>query len=379
MPRCLLVFEPPDGGVAEHVRQLALELPAHGWEVEVAGPADAATYPALEHAGVPLTRLPIGRALRPSPYARALAQLTRILRDRGPDVVHLHSSKAGAVGRVAARVAGVPAVYTPHCFAFIGPHGPGRAAGVAAVERALARLTGAIVCVAEAERAEALRRRIGGGEKLRVVHNGCADCTPEPEPDPELEEFAAAGPLAACMTVLRPQKAVDTFLRAAPRVLREAPGARLAVIGDGPERKELERLAGELDVGERLRFFAFHPPAARQLASIDVFVLPSAWEAFPISVLEALACGVPQVATDVGGTSEAVADGVTGLLCPPADPAALAGALGALLRDPGRREQMARASVQRHRERFGIERMIAGTVEVYDEVVRAARAATVSP
>ena len=373
----MLVFEPPDGGVAEHVAQLARALPGHGWQVTVAGPEEAAVYPQLERAGVPIARLPIGRALRPVPYARALGMLAALARRRRPQVMHVHSSKAGAIGRLAARATGVPVVYTPHCFAFIGPHGARRVAATVSLERALAALTDAIVCVADAERQEALRRRVGRPERLHVVRNGSPECPQELEPDPELAAFAAGGPLAACLTVLRAQKAVDVFLRAAPRILAHVPGARLAVIGNGPMRGPLEELHRRLGLDERVRFFDFRAPAARQLACLDVFVLPSAWEAFPISILEALACGVPQVATDVGGTAEAVLDGTTGLLCPPSDSRALADAVAELLADPDRRERMSRASVERHRARFGMGRMVLELLKVYDEVASPSGGATV--
>jgi glycosyltransferase involved in cell wall biosynthesis len=170
------------------------------------------------------------------------------------------------------------------------------------------------------------------------------------------------------MAVLRPQKAVHVFLEAAPLVLERVPDAQLAVVGDGDLREELERRAGELGVADRVRFLRFLPPASRQLASVDVFVLPSAWEAFPISVLEAMACGVPTVATDVGGTAEALDDGVTGLLCPPGDPPALADRVARLLGDPSLRERMGEAARARHASLFTLERMVAETVALYDAV-----------
>jgi glycosyltransferase involved in cell wall biosynthesis len=386
MPRCLLVFEPPDGGVAAHVATLAQTLPDHGWSPVVAGPTQATIYPELERAGVPLVKLPIGRSLEPRAYARALRQLTSLIGDGDFDLVHAHSSKAGAIARVAARLARTPTIYTPHCFGFVGPVGVPRKLASAAVEGVLGRFTDAIVCVAEEEWRVALARRIAAPSRLHVVHNGCPPCpgaslqasgmAPQasdpaapaaeiPAPLPELAALAAEGPVAACVTVLRQQKGVDVFLRAAPSILERCPHARLAVVGNGDLRGELEAVALELGIGPRLRFVDFEPPAARALSSLDVFVLPSRWEAFPISVLEAMACGVPQVATDVGGTGEAVDDGSTGLLCPPEDPAALADRVVRLLRDPEGRSAMAAASRQRHADRFTVEGMTAGTAEVY--------------
>jgi glycosyltransferase involved in cell wall biosynthesis len=368
------VFEPPDGGVAENVMRLAMGLGDRGWEVSVAGPERAVTYRPLAEAGIPVERLPLERGYgHPLRDARALRRLAGVMRRGRYDLTHAHSAKAGVLGRLAAAATRTPAVYSPHCFPFVGPWGLPRRAFSTGVERALAPLTRKILCVADQERSLALEKHVGRAEKLVVVHNGSEPCEEGLDPDPELAAFATEGPLAACITALRPQKAVHVLVEAAPAVLERVPEARLAVIGNGELRGELEARAAELAVSPQLRFFDFHAPAARQLRSLDVFVLPSAWEAFPISVLEALACGVPQVATDVGGTSEAVGEGETGLLCPPNDPAALADRIVELLRDPGRRERMAAASRQRHRERFLLERMIDETAAVYEGVVAEAR------
>ena len=365
MPRVLLVFEPPDGGVAEHVLQLATRLPAEGVEVFVAGPVESLIYPALEEAGVPFERLPFGRSLRPRPYGRALRRIRALARSGSYDLVHVHSSKAGALARVAGLGAGVPVVYTPHCFPFIGPQSRRRQVLSAAAEAVLARMTAAIVCVCEDERRQALALRVAPAARLHVIHNGSPPCEPVGESDRELAEWTEGGPSAACLTALRHQKGVDVFLRAAPRILEAVPQARLAVVGTGPEGDGLRAQAAELGLADSVRFFGFRPPAARQLAELDVFVLASRWEAFPISVLEAMACGVPQVATDVGGTAEAVQEGVTGRLCPPEDPEALAQATIALLESPERRQAMASASRARHGELFGVERMVAATAGLY--------------
>jgi glycosyltransferase involved in cell wall biosynthesis len=374
MRRVLLLFEPPDGGVPAHVLALARGLPAHGWLPVVAGPAQAAAYGEFERAGVAVLRLPMGRSMGPRRSATTLRAVRRLIREQEIDLVHAHSSKAGVVGRIAARLARTPSVYTPHCFAFIREGSPATRRGIVFAERTLARITGAVVCVAEFERSAALRSRVASRDRLHVVHNGSDGCAADAEPDAELRAFAGDGALVACMSVLRPQKSVETFIAAAPELLAAAPEARLAVIGEGELRDQLERQAAALGLDGRLRFFDFHPPVWRQLRQLDLLVLPSAWEAFPIALLEAMACGVPQVASDVGGVGEAVGDSETGLLVPPRDPLALAHATVELLRDPERRARMAEAGRRRHAELFTVGRMVDRTARVYEQALDGGRA-----
>jgi glycosyltransferase involved in cell wall biosynthesis len=370
-PRVLLAFEPPDGGVAENAMQLALGLGAHGFEVEVAGPLEAIVYPRMEAAGVPIHRLPFRRGYgRPLQDAAGLAALVRLLRSRRYALVHCHSAKAGVLGRIAAALTRVPVVYSPHSLPFVGDFSELRRRFATLTERALAPATAALLCVCEAERRIALEHRLGPPERVRVVYNGCEPCPDGVEVDPALARLRAEGPVAAAVTVLREQKRPDIFLEAVPMVLERVPGARLALVGDGPLREELHARATELGLDEepRFAFLPFAPPAARHLRAMDVYVLPSAWEAFPIGVLEALACGTPQVATDVGGTGEAVVP-ETGVLVPPRDAAALAAAVADLLGDAERRARMSQASRERHAERFGVERMVAETAALYRDVL----------
>jgi glycosyltransferase involved in cell wall biosynthesis len=372
MRRVLLTFDPPDGGVAENVRRLALGLPEHGWEPYVAGPRESLIYDDLRAAGVPLLRLPYMPGYdHMISDARTLRGLMHVLRRENFDLVHSHNAKAGVLARLAARRMDAPAIYSPHCFPFVAPYSRARLWTSSTIEWLCGRVTDVLLCVAEEERQRALDNDIVPSERLRVIHNGCPPCDAGAGVDAQLEKFKAGRPLAATVCVLREQKAVDVFVDAAPAILERCPDAVLAVIGDGELKQELEAHARGLGLGERFAFFPFRPPPARQLASIDVFVLSSGWEAFPISVLEALACGVPQVATDVGGTSEALEDGVTGLLCPPYDPQALADRVSTLLLDPERRERMSAASVERYEREFRVEVMVAKTARLYDELAPA--------
>lgn len=366
MPRVLLAFEPPDGGVAENVMQLALGLADEGWDVELAGPEEAVVYPRIEAVGLRVHRLPFARGYgEPSRDARSLRTLVRLLRSGRFDLVHCHSAKAGVLGRIAATIARVPVVYSPHCFPFVGDFGAPRRIVATTIEQALAPLTDRILCVSHDEARIARETRLGA-DRLAVVHNGSEPCPADVEPDAALLALRGDGVLAASVAVLREQKRIDVLIDAAPDVLARVPEARIAIVGDGPLRDELVARAAERGLAEepRFAFLPFEAPAARHLRALDVYVLPSSWEALPIGVLEALACGTPQIATDVGGTSEAVVP-ETGLLVPPADPAALADALVELLRDPDRRAAMARASVARHEQGFGLRRMVAETAAVY--------------
>jgi glycosyltransferase involved in cell wall biosynthesis len=369
----LLALEPPDGGVAENVVQLALHLPAHGWDVDVAGPPDAVIYPRLEPAGVRAHRLPFGREFSdPRRELRALRALARLLRRGRYDLLHCHSAKAGALGRLGAWRAGVPAVYSPHALPFVGPSSARRRVGAWAAERALAPLTARILCVSEHERRAAAAARLGGRGRLRVVPNACAPCDASVAVDPRLDALRGGGPVAGAVAVLRRQKRLDLLLDAAPDVLRRVPDARIAVVGNGPLQAELHAQAERLGLAAHPRFglLPFAAPVERYLRGLDVFVLPSDWEGLPIAVLEALACGVPQVATEVGGTREAVTP-ETGVLVPPGDPRALADALVSLLQDPERRARMAEASRLRHAAAFTLERMVAMTASVYREALAA--------
>lgn len=370
MRSVLLAFEPPDGGVAEQVAQLALGLRAHGWAPALAGPRDAIIYPRAEAAGIPIHRLDWARDYgSPREDLRAARALRAHLRAARYDLLHVHAAKAGALGRiVGALQRRTPVVYSPHCLPFVGDFGPLRRHGGALAERALAWLTDRLVCVCDHERREALRAGIAD-DRLRVVHNGCAACVADTPADAATARFAAGGPLVAAVAVLREQKRLDLLLDATPAILAADPRARVAIIGDGPLRERLGAHAAALglDAEPRFAFLPFGGSSARHLAAVDVFVLPSAWEGLAIGLLEALACGVPTVATAVGGTPEAITPEV-GALVAPGDAAGLAGAVVALLADPERRRAMAAAGRRRHAERFGLDRMVAATAAVYDEL-----------
>lgn len=357
MARIALVCEAPDGGVAQHVRQLALGLPAHGHEPVLFVPPEFAHNDELS-TECEVRTLSFRRDYRhPQHDARALASLVPALRDTA--LAHSHSAKAGVIGRVAAKLARRPAVYTPHGFPFVGEMSDAQRRFGVVVERALAPLTDALICVCEFERGLARERGLRP-QRTVVVYNGCPPCAGGDTvamPD---------GLVVGAVSTLRPAKGLDVLLDAMPAVVAAVPEATLVIAGDGPLETALRTQAARL--GLDVTWLPFEPPPARYLRGLDVYVLSSRWEAFPIAPLEAQACGVPQVVTAVGGTRESVVP-ETGIVVPPNDPSALAAALVDLLRDPQRRAAMSVASRARHAEHFTVDRMIASTADLYDRVL----------
>ena len=194
---------------------------------------------------------------------------------------------------------------------------------------------------------------------VRTVHNGVPSADVERLPRP------VAGPLVGSAGRLAPQKGFDDLLRA----LASVEDATLVLAGAGPEGESLERLAGELGVAERVIWLGWRDDVRGLLATLDVFVLPSRFEGFPLVLLEAMLAGTPVVAADVGSVAEAVLDGETGLLVPPGDPAALATAVRRLLADETLRSRLATAGRQHVLAHFSAEAMTRSFRELYDELL----------
>lgn len=361
--KVLEVFQPPEGGVPEHVWRLTRGLGARGHEVLVAGPADAALRPRFTQDGAAYHPIPVaGRVPAPASDARTLRALDRLLED-GVDVVHAHGQKAGLLARPAARRAGVPAVYSPHSFVYRTQlrrdrrGGRARRALMLRAERALGRRSAAIVACAQDERRAAVEDRIAPPERVQAILYGVEPQGDAP-PDPRLAEFRGPGPLLGFVAGLREQKGLPTLLDALELLARDGAAVRFAIVGNGPLREEVERRIADGPLAATTLLAPFAGRVEPYLASLDAFVLPSLWEGMPIAVLEAMAMGVPVVASAVDGTPEAISHGRTGLLVPPRDPPALAGALRRLASDASERARMGAAAQADARARFTVPRMV---------------------
>jgi glycosyltransferase involved in cell wall biosynthesis len=330
-PRVLHLTQPVDGGVARVVTDLVRAQSAAGLDVTAACP-DSALTGRLRALGAHVRHWQATRSPGPS-LAREVRHLARLIDEVRPDLVHAHSAKAGLAGRLAVR-GRIPTVFQPHAWSFEAVGGT-TAALALRWERWGARWAARVVCVSEAERATGVHAGIDA--RFTVVPNGI---------DPERFHPAAAGPVRAglapltgldpsaplvvCVGRLCRQKGQDVLLRAWDAVVREVPGARLALVGDGPDGGRLREQAPQ-----SVLFVGAVADACPWYQAADLVVLPSRWEGMALAPLEAMACGRPVVVTDVDGARESLPPSFTDrCLVPPEDPAVLAEALTGLLLDP---------------------------------------------
>lgn len=348
------------GGATIHVLELAQAMLDRGHEVAVFIGGDGPAGRQLSEAGVPVRPLRfLRRAVRPDRDVRAFLELAAALREFRPDLVSTHTAKAGWIGRAACVRLGIPAVHTPHGLP-VGDRMPGvRGLLFQAAERMAGRWARAIICVCEHERRLALAYSIAPPQRLLVVRNGVREIPGDLRANPETIP-------ARIVSVARFETPKDhaTLLRA----LAMLPGLdwELELVGDGPLEPACRALAAHFGIAGRVRFLGYSPEVAAVLARAQIFALSSRSEALPRSVLEAMRAGLAVVATDVGGLSELVDNGVNGVLIPRGDVGALSAALARLISDAPRRLQLGTAARLTYEARFRLEYMIEKTAAIYE-------------
>jgi glycosyltransferase involved in cell wall biosynthesis len=319
--------------------------------VVVTGPQtgpEGSLHEELAARGVEVIVVPeLVRQVSPWDDLRSVRTLALLFRRLQVDVVHTNSSKAGVVGRLAARRAQVPRVlHTVHGWPFHDHQHPAAAAMWRALERRTAPLAYRLVVVAESDRVKGLAAGVGRPEQYVTVRSGLelslyrADSATRVEVRSELG-LPDDGLVLGAVNRLSPQKDPLTLVRGLARVLRERPDTRLLLVGEGPLRAEVEREAATLGVAQQVVMTGLRRDVPRLLAAMDVFVSASRWEGLPRTVLQAMATGLPVLATTADGVVDVVQDGQTGLLVPSGDAAALGRAAVRLADDPGLRDALA--------------------------------------
>jgi glycosyltransferase involved in cell wall biosynthesis len=348
--------------VAGSIAALAKDQLARGWCVVVAAGPETRVANRASAAGAEI--LPWRASRLPGPaLVLEIIELARIVRAFRPQLVHLHSSKAGLAGRLLLR-GRLPTVFQPHAWSFYAADGL-LGAATQTWERAAARWASAIVCVSETERRDG--ERTGIRARWYLIPNGVELSR---YPAELVSDRAGArqrvglppGPLVVCAGRLCPQKGQDLLLAAWPLIQESIPRATLVLLGDGPARSELERRLpeGVMLAGER-------EDVRDWLVAADVVAVPSRWEGHAHAILEGMAAGRPVVATDVSGAPESIGD-EAGEVVPVGDERLLAKAIAVRLMKPGLGEREGAAGRRRVRTRYDVRMTTARMAALYAEL-----------
>ncbi len=358
------------GGGSVVVRSIVKRLVAEGCRVTVLCSPDAQTVAEFAETGAELIHSTYWRRnVSPLNDLRFLFELFNLCHRRQFDIVHTHTSKTGIVGRLAARLAGTPLIiHTIHGFSF---HEFSRGVGPCVyltLEQIAGHFADLLISVNREDKETALARYIIPPERIVTILNGIDPQPLTPIQPAPLREMLGLPPetiLIGSVGRLAPQKGYTDLLQAAVFIVTHTPHAHILIVGDGPQRVELESLADALHVSSNCHFLGFRADVSQVLAAFDIYVSTSLWEGLSISLLEALAAGKPIIATDIKGNRETIHDGQNGLLVPPTNPGALAEAIVKLVKDPTQCRRLARRARQSAEIEFSEERMTTEIVDVY--------------
>jgi len=361
------------GGAQRQLVLLVTALPRTRFDIEVISlSADKAAYAsAIREAGIPLTMIPHAGAWSWRTFFRVWSRMRRVR----PDIVHTWLFTADLYGRLSAWLARVPVIMSA-----VRSVEPWKAKHYVAVDRLLRHVTDAFTVNARAIGDVLTARERINPKKLRVIYNGVdlekftlngrEEGGRKKEEKPGLPSSlfflsSSQSPLVGIIGRLGPEKDQATFVRAAALVLQQVPAARFLIVGNGPLKGELRRLARRLGVGAQVHFLEGQSDIAPVFAALDLVVISSRYEGCCNVILEGMAMGKPVIATAVGGNPELVVPGHTGLLVPAQDSHAMANAIVRLVRSPHEARAMGLAGRQRIEEQFSLRRMIEEHEQLY--------------
>ncbi|MDI6828736.1 MAG: glycosyltransferase family 4 protein [Armatimonadota bacterium] len=361
--RIAYLVRPAEGGIKVHLLTLLSGLDRSRFDPVVICPPTITLFEEVQKKGISSIPLDIVGEINPLNDFLAIAKLRHVLRELKPDILHMHSFKAGLIGRLAAlSLAKRPKlILTEHAFIFDERTTGLKRTLVTGVGRILSYFTDRIITVSDALRNELISEQKIKPSKIVTIPNGIAFAPLKQVPKPGL--------LVGTVSRLAPQKGVAYFIRAAVLISERFPQARFIIVGDGPQRNSLESLAESLGIKDKLEFLGFRTDVLDILRTFSVFVLASTRESFGLTLIEALSQGVPVVASRTGGIIEIVEDGVTGLLAEPGNHFEIAEQVCRLLEDRNLACRLAEEGSRLVRQRFSSEIMIEKTQKLYMELL----------
>lgn len=381
--RLLLVMESTIGGTRRHLNQLALSLPRGRFDITVVASAERdATFrddmQQMRAAGVNAIEIPMGRSIQFSKDRAHVRMIRNILRNGKFDIVHAHSSKAGALARYAAlREGNCKKIYTPHTFgfAFAGGFSLAKRAIFYSIELALGTVTDRLICVSPSEAEQARRLRVVSPSRICMIENG-VDAKPFVDAPPresarEILNLPKDETIVSLIALLNSAKGQIEAVEAMVKIPQKDRPLLLCIGGVSDESygKRVAALIDQYQLKDRVRLMGHRDRIPVWMAASNFILCPSRWEGMPYAVLEAMAAGRAVLATATNGAKDAVVDGETGAIVPIADADALAAAIVQFTKNPERCARQGEAGRARVLSNYSIEKMIQKTAEVYEGVL----------
>ncbi|OGV39574.1 MAG: hypothetical protein A2X48_13135 [Lentisphaerae bacterium GWF2_49_21] len=380
--KILLVLEATAGGTRRYITQVLSHLDLNRFEPVLfcatnRDPAFLQDIELIRKRGIKVLVFPMEREISPISDLLLILKMTTAIKREKPDIVHTHSSKAGIIGRTAARLAGLAKIaHTPHVFPFEMAVGGFKRKFYLFLERIAAKWTTLLIAVSEAEKAVALEYGLFNDKNTLVNTNGI---------DPGLWPMADAGErgklreqfgipkdvfVVGMVGRFMPQKGHRILIEASEILLKKNNNIHFVLVGDGELKNEIRDMTVLNKTEENFHFFEQTDKIAPYYAMFDCLVLPSLWEGCPFTVMEAMAMRIPVIASSVGGVKEIVEDKVSGLLVPPADTGSLARAIEKLCEDRKLCERLGEKGHQRILEKFQLSESIRRLEDIYQKMIK---------
>lgn len=347
------------GGAQTHVLDLIKACKENNWDIGLVAFEPGYLLNIVKEMGIPvwIVRTDVN-AVQIFTDIRAVFSLSEIIRKFNPDIVHTHSSKAGVLGRMAAWMRRKKSIYTAHGWAFTDGVEIKRKIFAILVEKIMAKIADRIICVSDYDRNLALQNNIITPERIIVIHNGIREITKS--------VMHGKNQIVQCVMVARfasPKdhiKLIESF--------KNVKNAELLLIGDGETIDEAKKFADQIGIIDKIKFLGNRNDVQEYLLNCDIFILISRWEGFPYSILEAMMAGLPVIASNVGGVSEAVVDGQTGVLVDWKNIDILPIKIQQMIDDPNARRSMGELGKSRSIKSFNVTQMTGEVLKIYQQL-----------
>lgn len=353
------------GGGERNLLDIAVHLKSKGSEIFVILPSQGHLLDVIDKKNISVSLIDM-----PSyPNPKSVFQTRKILRTYHPDIIHAHGTKAALFARLSSIGLSIPVVYTLHGIHYLYYPNLLKKWLYICGERFLKRFTAWFICVCKDNFEKAKKARVIDPMRTNVIYNG-VDMPSTVSAEEARKEFDVDGEIVVLnIAALKEVKGQLFLIEAAKAISKSSEKVKFWIVGEGEKKSYLSEKIRTEDLEQKFNLFGFQKDISKILLTADIFVLPSLHEAFPYTILEAMAHQKPVVATEVGGVPEAVLDGVTGFLVSPADAGALSERISYLIEHPELRKKMGEAGAQRVAENFNLKLMLEEHDRLYSSLL----------